>query len=297
MPKRSPWSHRWSAHPLHQLFDDLGSGVRREVELVPSARCVRGVRRGPCRPPGSTRSPASTIRRASCCTGDAGSSSGWRRSGTVVIGAILAPRRRCRRNPFVVRRVHRRASIRSATVAAMGMRCSRVGCSGHAVASFCFDGRAALGVARSARSRARHRAPACSAPVTPTRSRRRGAGTSRTVARRTPRPLGRPADRRATASPGPTPPLGGRTPYPTATPPLAGPRARRPAAVRDRRGQLSARRRAAFVAREPADVDDLLDARRCWRARSPPRLRPGPPPRDAQQLSRRRPSARNRLRA
>jgi hypothetical protein len=26
----------------------------------------------------------------------------------------------------------------------MGMRCSRVGCSGHAVASFCFDGRAAL---------------------------------------------------------------------------------------------------------------------------------------------------------
>jgi hypothetical protein len=33
---------------------------------------------------------------------------------------------------------------RSATVAAVGMRCSRVGCSGHAVASFCFDGRAAL---------------------------------------------------------------------------------------------------------------------------------------------------------
>jgi hypothetical protein len=26
----------------------------------------------------------------------------------------------------------------------MGMRCSRVGCGGHAVASFCFDGRAAL---------------------------------------------------------------------------------------------------------------------------------------------------------
>jgi Protein of unknown function (DUF3499) len=34
--------------------------------------------------------------------------------------------------------------ILSATVAAVGMRCSRVGCSGHAVASFCFDGRAAL---------------------------------------------------------------------------------------------------------------------------------------------------------
>jgi hypothetical protein len=35
-------------------------------------------------------------------------------------------------------------SNRSTTVAAMGMRCSRVGCGGHAVASFCFDGRAAL---------------------------------------------------------------------------------------------------------------------------------------------------------
>jgi Protein of unknown function (DUF3499) len=34
--------------------------------------------------------------------------------------------------------------ILSATVAAVGMGCSRVGCSGHAVASFCFDGRAAL---------------------------------------------------------------------------------------------------------------------------------------------------------
>jgi hypothetical protein len=35
-------------------------------------------------------------------------------------------------------------SNHSSTVGAMGMRCSRVGCSGHAVASFCFDGRAAL---------------------------------------------------------------------------------------------------------------------------------------------------------
>jgi hypothetical protein len=32
----------------------------------------------------------------------------------------------------------------SATVAVVGMRCSRVGCGGYAVASFCFDGRAAL---------------------------------------------------------------------------------------------------------------------------------------------------------
>ena len=57
------------------------------------------------------------------------------------IGAILAVRRRARRIHLLVSTEH---GIRSATVAAVGMRCSRVGCGGHAVASFCFDGRAAL---------------------------------------------------------------------------------------------------------------------------------------------------------
>ena len=56
-------------------------------------------------------------------------------------GAILAVRRRTPRIHLVVSTEH---GILSATVAAVGMRCSRVGCSGHAVASFCFDGRAAL---------------------------------------------------------------------------------------------------------------------------------------------------------
>ena len=263
-----------------------GAGVRREVELGPSVR-VRPRRASRTVPPTRKHSyPASTSRRATCCTGDAGSSSGWRRSGTVVIGAILAPGWRTRRIPFRGSVVSTTRSNRSATVAAMGMRCSRVGCGGHAVASFCFDGRAALvwldpldpdrGVGAGVLC-ARH-ADTLTPPrgwhLQDRRTRTPSLWVDRPTVTDTPLPAtpvrGPPGGRSAGAEPR------------TRRGPGARPGARTPTRCRSRPRSRSARRRPSRATSRPrtrpTSTSSSTRARRCWRARSPPRrLRAGAP--------------------
>ena len=136
--------------PAHERFDGLRPGVRREVELeaagagTPEEGVAHRTADQEALVAGVDEPPRDLLRgRAS------GSSSGCRRFGTVVIGAILAPGWPTGRNPFRVPFrglpcVHHAArSLRYRRRDADAVL-ARVGCGGHAVASFCFDGRAAL---------------------------------------------------------------------------------------------------------------------------------------------------------
>ena len=214
MPKRLPWSHTLSAHPLTSASTASGRAFVAKSNSRPPARVrpeegvahraadqealVAGVDEPRARP----------VARAT-----SGSSSGCRRFGTVVIGAILAPGWRTRRNPFRVPfRApcvhHAERSLRYRRRDADAVLACRVWRPRGGVLLFRRPRRARCGSTRSSPTAAW--APECSAPVTPTRSRRRGAGTSRTAApgprasgstgRRSPTPRSRPPDGRGTAA-------------------------------------------------------------------------------------------------
>ncbi len=95
--------------------------------------CPRSRKASRTLPPTSRQScPASTSRRASCCTGASGASSGRSRAGTFVIGHILAGHESAvRSNP-------------SATVQLWGCGARESDAVPTPVATFCFDARATL---------------------------------------------------------------------------------------------------------------------------------------------------------
>ena len=180
-----------------------------------------------------------------------------------------------RRNPFPSRAsaVSTTRRDHSATVAAMRMRCSRVGCGGHAVASFCFDGRAALGVARPARPRPRGGRRGALRPS------RRHAHAAEGLAppgppHPDPEPLGRPADRRRHSPPAAPDGRGPGAEPRTRRGPGARPgAAHRSAAVPDRGRRPAPRRPSRATSRRPTrptSTSSSTRAHRCWRARSPP---------------------------
>ena len=202
-------------------------------------------------------------RRASCCTGDAGSSSGRRRSGTgssVPLSSVGVAH-----DAFQFSGSARATtrSNRSDYLAAMAALCSRVGCDGHAAAVFGFDGRAALvwldPLDRPRRGRGHARA-AHADTLTPIRGwtlQDRRAGRPRLWA-------DRPTVTDAPPRPPPAAPAHGRDTG--AEPP-------RPARVSAHRSHCRSRPRSPssagparteprFVATaDPSNLDELLDAR------------------------------------
>ena len=264
----------------HEPLDDVGAGVGGDVDVGASSRVRgRGTRRARCRRRGSTRDRRRRARRASCCTGDAGSSSGRRRGGNADIapfssapappGAKLAP------VPIAVPVT----GARSDTLPAVTAPCSGSIAVSRRPRVFGFDAAERL-VWLDPFDDARARRRACSATRTPTahaaprmdtarppRRRSRGCGPAawrRRAPRRT-RAVRRDADPAALHDAAPAPSLRPARAGPTRPPA----RARMPAVRRSTGPGTTPGRRTTVR----ADFEHVLDARTplLARARSRPR--------------------------